>query len=78
MSSSKKSGGDSAGGAGGDSHYTTASGREVKKAGKKNIAGALAQLRAAREGGDKRTDQYQVSYCSNEVDDVGGRGQKSV
>jgi hypothetical protein len=43
-------------------HYTTASGREVRKAGKKNIAGALAQLRAAREGGDKRTDQYQVRY----------------
>jgi hypothetical protein len=32
----------------------------VRKTGKKNVTGALAQLRAAREGGDKRTDQYQV------------------
>ena len=37
-------------------NYTTQSGREVKKTGAKNISGALAQLRAAREGGDKRTD----------------------
>jgi hypothetical protein len=55
MSSNKK---DSAAAAGGESHYTTASGREVRKTGKKNISEALAQLRAAREGGDKRTDQY--------------------
>ena len=55
MSSNKKES------AGGESHYTTASGREVRKTGKKNISEALAQLRAAREGGDKRTDQYQVS-----------------
>jgi hypothetical protein len=52
MSSNKKES------AGGESHYTTASGREVRKTGKKNISEALAQLRAAREGGDKRTDQY--------------------
>ena len=58
MKSNKK---DSAAAAGGESHYTTASGREVRKTGKKNISEALAQLRAAREGGDKRTDQYQVS-----------------
>jgi len=45
-------------GAGESGNYTTQSGREVRKAGKKNISGALAQLRAAREGGDKRTDQY--------------------
>jgi hypothetical protein len=55
MSSNKK---DSAAAGGGESHYTTASGREVRKTGKKNISEALAQLRAAREGGDKRTDQY--------------------
>ncbi len=56
MSSNKKETTNNAG----ESHYTTSSGREIRKAGKKNIAGALAQLRAAREGGDKRTDQYQV------------------
>ena len=57
MSSNKKDSAAAAGG-GGESHYTTASGREVRKTGKKNISEALAQLRAAREGGDKRTDQY--------------------
>ena len=44
--------------------YTTASGREVRKVGKRDISGALAQLRAAREGGDKRTDQYQVQEAN--------------
>ena len=43
-------------------HQTTASGRVVKRPGmndsKKN---ALAQLREARAGGKKRTDQYEVS-----------------
>jgi hypothetical protein len=38
----------------------------VRKTGKKNVTGALAQLRAAREGGDKRTDQYQVREESGE------------
>ena len=37
--------------------YHTASGREIKKTGRKPGAKeALAQLRAAREGGEKRTD----------------------
>ena len=75
MSSNKK---DSAA-AGGESHYTTASGREVRKTGKKNISEALAQLRAAREGGGKRTDQYQVSSCCYRADrDVGGGSQEGV
>lgn len=47
--------------AGENGAYVTQSGREVRKSGKRNISGGLAQLRAAREGGDKRTDQYQVS-----------------
>ncbi len=35
----------------------TSSGREIKKVGRKGaVSSALAQLRAAREGGDKRTD----------------------
>ena len=42
-------------------NYTTQSGREVRKVGKKNISGALAQLREARDGGKQRTDQYIVS-----------------
>ena len=54
MSSNKK---ETSGNAG-ESHYTTSSGREIRKTGKKNISDALAKLRAAREGGDKRTDQY--------------------
>jgi len=38
---------------------TTSSGREIKKTGMDaNKQGALAQLRALREGGGKRTDQY--------------------
>jgi hypothetical protein len=44
----------------------------VRKTGKKNVTGALAQLRAAREGGDKRTDQYQVKEAERifeEIDD---------
>ena len=42
--------------------YTTQHGREVKKAGKgEAVKKGLAALKAAREGGDKRTDQYTVS-----------------
>jgi len=40
----------------------TASGREVKRTGMTdNKMNALQKLKAAREGGIKRTDQYEVS-----------------
>jgi hypothetical protein len=41
---------------------TTASGREVRKAGMNDSKkSALAKLREARSGNIKRTDQYEVS-----------------
>lgn len=40
-------------------NYTTQSGREIKRVGnKEGTKTGLAALRAAREGGAKRTDQY--------------------
>ena len=43
----------------------TASGREVKRTGMTdNKMSALQKLKAAREGGIKRTDQYEVSTAT--------------
>jgi hypothetical protein len=44
----------------------TASGREVKRTGMNDSkTSALAKLKQAREGGIKRTDQYEVIIIEN-------------